>query len=221
MVSATDRIAIDVISDVVCPWCYIGKRRLEKAVAAMSDTPLSVRWYPYQLDATIPPGGISRAEYLARKFGGPERIAQIQQPVLLAGAMEGIDFQFNRIERSPNTIEAHRLVRWAHGHGCEDAMVERLFRMYFLEGRDIGASDTLREAAADIGLDDAAAGELLAGAGGRDEVITEIQNAVQMGVTGVPTFIIAKRYAVVGAQDPRYIAGAIAKARADKTGSRS
>jgi predicted DsbA family dithiol-disulfide isomerase len=218
MPSVTERITIDVISDVVCPWCYVGKRRLEKAVAAMSDTPVAIRWHPFQLDATIPPGGIPRAEYLARKFGDPERIAQIQQPVLAAGAMEGIVFQFNLIERSPNTIDAHRLVRWAQGHGREDAMVERLFQMYFLEGRDIGASDTMRQAAADVGLDDAAAGEFLAGAGAREEVIGEIQKAVQMGVTGVPTFIIAGRYAIVGAQESRYIAGAIAKARADRAG---
>lgn len=209
-------ISIDVVSDVACPWCFIGKRRLEKTMAAMVETPLMVRWRPFQLDPTIPPAGMPREEYLKRKFGA-ERIPQIHQPAIAAGAMEGIDFRFDRIRRSPNTIEAHRLIHWAHSQGFEEPMVERLFQLYFIEGQDIGDEKILRKAASDIGLDGRAAASFLAGNSARVEVLQEIESAARFGVTGVPTFIIADRYAVVGAQDPRYIAGAIAKARADAT----
>lgn len=207
-------IAVDVVSDVVCPWCFIGKRRLEKAMAAMVETPLTVRWRPFQLDPTIPPAGMPREEYLNRKFGA-ERIPQIHQPVITAGAMEGIDFRFDQIRRSPNTIDAHRLIRWAQSQGFEEPMVERLFQLYFLEGQDIGDEKILSKAASDIGLDGRAAADFLAGNSARQDVLQEIESAASSGVTGVPTFIIANRYAVIGAQDPRYIAGAIAKARAD------
>jgi predicted DsbA family dithiol-disulfide isomerase len=216
MASLPVAISVDVVSDVVCPWCFIGKRRLEKAVAAMVETPVSVRWRPFQLDPTIPPSGVPRQEYLKRKFGA-ERISQIHQPVIAAGAMEGIDFRFDRIRRSPNTIDAHRLIRWAHSQGFEEPMVERLFQLYFLEGQDIGDEKILSGAASDIGLDGRAAADFLAANSARQEVLQEIESAGRFGVTGVPTFIIANRYAVIGAQDSRYIAGAIAKARADAT----
>ncbi|HEY7749213.1 MAG TPA: DsbA family oxidoreductase [Aestuariivirgaceae bacterium] len=207
-------ISIDVISDVVCPWCFIGKRRLEKAVAAMSSTPLIVRWRPFQLDPTVPEEGMSRQEYLNRKFGA-ERVSEIHKPVMAAGAMEGIDFHFDKIERSPNTIAAHRLIQLAHSRDLEEAMVERLFRLYFLEGKDIGDRAVLTNAAADIGLDVKAATSFLESNAAEEDVRNEIETARRIGVTGVPTFIVGNRYAVIGAQEPRYIAGAIAKARAD------
>jgi predicted DsbA family dithiol-disulfide isomerase len=207
-------IPIDVISDVICPWCFVGKRRLEKAVAAMAATPLSVRWRPYQLDPAIPPGGMPREDYLKRKFSAGQ-ISTMHQSLIAAGAIEGIDFRFDRIKRSPNTIEAHRLIRWAFRQGREGSMVERLFHLYFLEGKDIGDRLTLSQAASDVGLDAIAAAEFLSGDDARDEVVDEIEAASRIGVTGGPTFIIAGRYAVIGAQDARYIAGAIAKARAD------
>jgi predicted DsbA family dithiol-disulfide isomerase len=214
MAPAPDAIAIDVIIDVVCPWCFIGKRRLEKAMAAMAGTPLSVRWWPFQLDPTIPPQGMPREEYLRRKFG-TRQMAQIFEPLIAAGAMEGIDFRFDLIARSPNTLDAHRLIRWAHRQNQQEPLVERLLQLYFLEGADIGNQEILGQAAADIGLDSKAAAQLLAGDDGRAEVQHDLERAARLGVTGVPTFIVANRYAVIGAHEPRYIAGAIAKARAD------
>ena len=209
-------IALDVVSDVMCPWCYIGKRRLERAVAAMATTAVDVRWRPFQLDANIPRGGIPREEYLARKFGSAEKIKEIQGPVIAAGALEGIDFRFDLIRRSPNTIDAHRLLRWAHGEGLQGAVSERLFQLYFLEGADVGDGEVLVSAARDCGMKADLVGELLSSDAERDLVEEEIAQASRMGVTGVPTFVIGGRYAVVGAQDPRYIAGAIARVRAER-----
>jgi predicted DsbA family dithiol-disulfide isomerase len=210
-------ITIDVVSDVVCPWCFIGKRRLEGALATLQGTAVAVRWRPFQLDPTIPPQGLAREDYLKRKFG-PEHIAEIHRSLLTVGALEGIDFRFDLIKRSPNTLNAHRLISWAADRSPEENMVERLFRIYFSEGGDIGSSNVLATAAAELGFDREEAEKFLAGDEKRDEVQAQVEMSSHMGVTGVPTFIIANRYAVIGAQEPRYIAGAIAKARAEAAG---
>jgi 2-hydroxychromene-2-carboxylate isomerase len=130
-------VTIDVVSDVMCPWCYIGKRRLEAAVAALPEVALDVQWRPFQLDATIPPEGMDRRMYLERKFGGAEAAERVYAPVRAAGEAEAIPFAFDRIRRSPNTINAHRLIRWAGQAGLQEEMVERLFRLYFIEGGDL------------------------------------------------------------------------------------
>ncbi len=194
-------LVIDVVSDVVCPWCFIGKRRLEKAIA-MSEVPVAVRWHPFQLDPTIPPEGKSRRDYLEAKFGTPERIAALHENVAAAGAREGIDFAFDKIEVSPNTLDAHRLVRWAAEDGHQEAVVDALFRAYFLEGRDIGNHDVLGKIAAGVGMDGARVAARLASDEDREEVSADIASAQRIGVTGVPTFILANRYGVVGAQAP-------------------
>jgi predicted DsbA family dithiol-disulfide isomerase len=212
-------IPLDVVSDVMCPWCYIGKRRLERAVAAMATTAVEVRWRPFQLDPSIPRGGIAREEYLTRKFGSAEKIREIQGPVIAAGALEGIEFRFDLIRRSPNTLDAHRLLRWAHAEGLQGMVAERLFQLYFLEGADVGDKEVLLSAARDCGMKANVVGPLLVSDAERDQVEEEIAQASRMGVTGVPTFVIGGRYAVVGAQDPRYIAGAIARVRADRAGA--
>lgn len=206
-------ILVDVISDVVCPWCFIGKRRLEKALAALQGTQVAIRWRPFQLDPTIPAEGLPREEYLRRKFE-PERIREIHRSLLTVGALEGIDFHFDLIMRSPNTLNAHRLISWAADRSKEGELVERLFHLYFTEGADIGNRTVLGQAAADLGLDREEAEKFLASDERRDEVLAQIEMSSHMGVTGVPTFIIANRYAVIGAQEPRYIASAIAKVRA-------
>lgn len=208
-------IAIDVISDVMCPWCYIGKRRLEAAAAASPDIALDVHWRPFQLDATIPEGGMDRRIYLERKFGSPEVVERVYAPVRAAGAAEAIPFAFDRIRRSPNTINAHRLIRWAGQAGLQDEMVERLFRLYFIEGGDLTDTAVLAEAAAEAGMEHELVVRLLAGDADTGEVRDEIEAAQRMGVTGVPTFIVAGRYAVVGAQPAEVLSGAIAKARAE------
>ena len=203
-----DMLSVDVISDVVCPWCYIGKRRFEKAVAK-AGIPVKLEWRPYQLDPTIPPEGKPRRAYLEAKFGSPERIAQIHATIAAAGAEEGIAFAFERIEVSPNTLDAHRLIRWAGEAGCQDAVVEALFAAYFLDGRNIGDRAVLAEIAAAHGMDDEVTASRLAAGDDREEVRQEIETAQRIGVTGVPTFILASRYAVVGAQPPDAIAAAL------------
>jgi predicted DsbA family dithiol-disulfide isomerase len=209
-------IALEVVSDVVCPWCYIGKRRLERALTAMATTAVEVRWRPFQLDPSIPKGGIPREEYLTRKFGSAEKVRAIQAPVIAAGALEGIQFRLDLIQRSPNTLDAHRLLRLAHTEGLQDRMAERLFQLYFLEGADVGDVDVLVSAASDCGMEADAVEEYLAGNREHCEIEQEIAQASRMGITGVPTFLIGGRYVVVGAQDARYIAGAIARVRAER-----
>lgn len=211
-------ISVDVISDVMCPWCYIGKRRLERAVASMATTAIEVHWRPFQLDPTIPREGIAREEYLTKKFGLAEKVKEIQGPVMAAGILEGIEFRFDPIRRSPNTLDAHRLLRQAQAEGRQGVVAERLFQLYFLEGADVGEKSVLVSAARDCGLRADTVEELMSGDAGRAQVQEEISQASRMGVTGVPTFVIGGRYAVVGAQDPRYIAGAIARVRADRAG---
>jgi predicted DsbA family dithiol-disulfide isomerase len=209
--SGADRLAIDVVSDVVCPWCFIGKRRLEKALAE-SAVPVEVRWRPYQLDATIPPEGKSRRAYLEAKFGSPERIAQMHERVAAVGLTEGIPFAFERIAVSPNTLDAHRLIRWAGEAGVQEAVVEALFRAYFIDGRNLADPAVLAKIAAAAGMDGAVVLSRLASQEDSEAVRREIDEAQRIGVTGVPTFILAGRYALVGAQPAEAIAEALAQA---------
>ena len=202
-------IAIDVVSDAVCPWCYIGKRNLEAALADLPELDVEVRWRPYQLDATIPPEGIDRKAYLQRKFGA--RVDEIYNRVKEAGATAGIPFAFEDIERSPNTLDAHRLIRWAASAGAQDAIVERLFRDFFIEGKDIGDREVLLAAARDCGLDPAIVADLLAGEADKESVREEIASAQHIGVTGVPLFILDGKFALPGAQPPDVLKRAIAK----------
>jgi predicted DsbA family dithiol-disulfide isomerase len=192
-------LTVDVISDVVCPWCFVGKQRLEAATAA-SDVPVTVRWHPFQLDPTIPPGGKSRRDYLEAKFGTDGRIEAMHERLTELGAAEGIPFAFDRIAVAPNTLDAHRVVRWAAAEGVQSEIVSALFRAYFIEGRNIGDPAVLAEIAGENGMDGATVAERLATDLDRAEVEHEIASAQRMGVTGVPTFIVAGRYALVGAQ---------------------
>lgn len=205
--SEAQPLQIDVISDVVCPWCFVGKRRLEQAIAD-SAVPVRLTWRPFQLDPTIPPEGKSRREYLENKFGTAERIKALHDNLAAMGAAEGIDFAFDRIEVSPNTLAAHRLIRWAGEEGRQDEIVEALFTAYFLEGRDIGDRAVLAEIAATAGMDHERVAERLASDEDRAEVQGAILQAQQIGVTGVPTFILNGRYALVGAQPAAEIAQA-------------
>jgi predicted DsbA family dithiol-disulfide isomerase len=208
-------LTIDIVSDVVCPWCYIGKRNLEAALQQLPDSNIEVRWHPYQLDPTIPPEGIARRTYLERKFGS--RVDEIYTRVAAAGRQAGLDFAFDRIERSPNTLDAHRLIRWSQSVGKQDAIVERLFRAFFLEGRDIGDRAVLIEAASQVGMDADVVARLLSGDADNDAVREEIETAQRLGVTGVPFFIFAGRFGMPGAQPPDVLASAIGKA-AEKSG---
>ncbi len=204
-------LSIDVVSDAVCPWCFVGKRRLEAALETLPDLAIEVRWRPFQLDPTIPREGLSRDAYLTRKFG-PDRAHDMHVRLETAGAEAGAPFAFDKIMRSPNTIDAHRLIRWAQPSGRQSEVVEQLFRAYFVEGEDIGDHATLARIAGAGGLDEAAIRARLASDMDLKDVEDEIAVAQRMGVTGVPFFILGGRYAVAGAQAPDALAGAIRKA---------
>jgi len=210
-IDPSDIIEIDVISDVMCPWCYIGKRRLEKALAMVPDVSVDIRWRPFQLDHTIPETGMDRKEYLRKKFGSDEQAAQVYGPVRAAGKDEEIPFEFDKIKVSPNTLNAHRIIRWAMAEGVQNAVVERLFQLYFIEGANLTDKTVLADAAVEAGLERAVVERLLDSDADLEETRAEISQAQQMGVTGVPAFIIGNRYAVMGAREPEAIAQAIAE----------
>lgn len=202
-------VRIDVVSDVVCPWCFIGKRRLEKAMALKPDIPVEVYWHPYFLNDWIPREGISREDYLVTKFGSPERYAGIAQRVSAAAAEEGLTYAIDKISRQPNTLDAHRLIRWAGGIGKAAEMKQKLMDLYFTEGADLTNRAVLVQAATDIGLDPEDVREALASDKDVDEVSQEAQSAKEAGIEGVPCFIFGGRFAVSGAQAPEYLAEAI------------
>ena len=192
-----------MISDVICPWCYIGKRRLEKAIATLEGQhEVEVHWHPFQLNPTMPKEGISRREYRIRKFGSWERSLELDARVIAVGKMEGIQFAFDKIDRTPNTVDAHRLIWLADQHGCQDAIVEAIFRAYFTEGRNIGNRQTLIDAAAEAGLNRQIAEAMLNSDDEKDviEEATEVSRMHQ--VTGVPFFIVNNAISLSGAQEP-------------------
>lgn len=194
-------LAVDVISDVICPWCFIGKRRLENAIAAHGG-PVNVRWLPFQLNPTMPKEGISRRDYRTNKFGSWERSQELDAKVVAVGKEEGIDFAMDRIERTPNTLDAHRLIWVADEEGVQDAVVEALFRAYFTEGRDISNQQTLLDIVAEAGLDRDKAEVVL----NREEGMEAIQEAGELSrrhrVDGVPFFIVNGEITLSGAQQP-------------------
>jgi predicted DsbA family dithiol-disulfide isomerase len=208
-------LSIDVVSDVVCPWCYLGKARLEHALRIADDVPVTVRWHPFQLDPTIPPGGMPRDEYMRRKFGDLSRIEPVHQRLAEFGAAEGIAFHFDRIEVAANTLDAHRLIRWAGAAGRESEMVDRLFRLNFTESANIGDHAVLAAAAAELGMDADTVRARLATDEDRAAVQSEIASWQHAGVTGVPAFILNRRYAIMGAQEAETLAGAIRQAHAE------
>ncbi len=204
-------ISVDVVSDVVCPWCYVGQKRLDRAIAAIPEVDVVVHWRPYQLDPTIPQGGVDRQQYMLAKFGDPARITQIHKRLVDLGAAEGIAFSFDAIRVAPNTLDAHRVIRWAGtaGDGVQDRLVRRLFRLNFEEGADLGDHAVLVDAAAAAGMDASVVRTLLPSGADVDAVQAEIATASRMGITGVPCFLLEQRYAVMGAQDAEVLADAI------------
>ncbi len=216
--SERQSISIDLVSDVVCPWCYVGQKRIEKAIAAVPEIDVEVHWRPYQLDPTIPPEGKDRKAYMLAKFGSEQRLREIHARIEPIGAAEGIDFHFDDITVSPNTLDAHRLVRWAANapKGVQNRLVKRLFQLYFEEGRNIGDHAVLIEAARAAGMDVAVVEALLPTDADRDTVLAEAATASKMGVTGVPCFLLEGRYAVMGAQDTATLADAIRQVAAAK-----
>lgn len=201
-------ISIDIVSDVMCPWCYIGKKRLEKAAELTPDIDLIVRWRPFQLDATLPKEGTPRETYITEKFGSTERYRELSSVVEEAGRGVGIPFAFDAIERSPNTLDCHRLLRWAGPSGRQHALAERLFSLYFVEGADLSDPATLIGAARAVGMETDGLAERLASEEDVELTRAEIAHAQRIGVTGVPCFILDGKYAAMGAQDPEVLASA-------------
>jgi predicted DsbA family dithiol-disulfide isomerase len=207
-----EALTIDVVSDVVCPWCFIGKRRLAAALRLRPEVPVIVNWRPYQLDATIPPEGMARADYMQRKFGSAEKVAEIHARITAVGAAEGIAFAFDRITRSPNTLDAHRLVRWAHGLDKQDQVVEALFRGFFIDGRDLCDRTTLIAIGTECGVDGAMLREFYDTEADIETVQEEIAMAGRLGIRGVPFFIFGGTHAVSGAESPETLANALDQA---------
>lgn len=193
---------IDIFSDTICPWCFIGKRRLERALAMRPQPELTVRWRAFQLNPDMPRDGMERSRYLALKFGGAEAARAVYDQIREAGESESIDFAFDRIARTPNTVDSHRLIRFAGARGVQDGVVEALFQAYFLCGEDIGDFDVLTAAAIAGGLDENEVRAFLATDQEEEAVRAEDLAARRAGITGVPCFIFNRRHALPGAQPP-------------------
>ncbi len=196
--------ALDILSDPICPWCAIGKAHLDRALAAAPDRPFAVQWHPFQLNPDMPPGGMDRRAYLEAKFGGREGAVRAYAPVVEAAAAAGLAIDWGAIARTPNTLDAHRLIHWAGLEGRQTAAVSDLFAAYFAEGRDIGAASVLVAIADGVGMDAAVVERLLAGDADADDIRARDAHARSRGVTGVPTFIVAGTHAVAGAQPPGF-----------------
>jgi predicted DsbA family dithiol-disulfide isomerase len=205
-------LPIDMISDVVCPWCFIGKRRLEKALALRPNIPVEVHFRPYFLNPWVPREGMSREDYLTTKFGSPERYRAIGGRVSAAAAAEGLIYAPDKITRQPNTLDCHRLILWAGETGNAGRMKQRLMDVYFTEGGDLSDRDVLVEVAAASGLDAAEARRRLASDRDIERVAKEAESAKEAGIDGVPCFVLGGVIAVQGAQTPDHLVQAIGRA---------
>ncbi len=207
-------ITIDIVSDVICPWCFLGKRRLDKALALLPDVKAEIIFRPFFLDPTIPPQGLDRREYMAAKFG-EERLKTIHDPLIKAGKEDGVPYHFDKITRTPNTMDAHRLLRWAKTEDKQLEVAEALFMAYWSDGRDVGDHKVLAEIAAAQGMNREHVLKALSSDQDKKEVLAETAQAQQMGVTGVPTYIINQKYGIVGAQNAEVLAEQLKKAAAE------
>src|ERR1700759_4874846 len=208
-------LVIDIVSDVVCPWCYIGKHRIENALKLVTDVPVEVHWRPFFLNPWVPREGISREDYLTTKFGSVDAYKGIAGRVVAAAGEEGLIYHPDLVKRQPNTIDCHRLIHWAEAIGKSAEMKQRLMELYFRDGGDLTDIDVLVQAAADIGLDAEDIRRRLA----TDEDVALVsgnaQEAADKGISGVPTYVFAQKYAVSGAQDPQMLAKAIRQVSAE------
>jgi len=215
MVETAKPLRIDVVSDIVCPWCFIGKRRLEKALALTPEIPVAVTYHPYFLNDWIPREGISRNDYLVKKFGSVDAYRGNATRVAEAAAQEGLTYAIDKITRQPNTLDSHRLIYWAGRKGKSAEMKQHLMDLYFTEGADLSDPEVLVHAAEDIGLDPDAVRPLLASEEDVEEITMAANAAKEAGINGVPTFIFNGRMAVSGAHEPQTLADVIRKAAAE------
>ncbi|MHA6261974.1 DsbA family oxidoreductase [Arenibacterium sp. CAU 1754] len=195
-------VSLDILSDPICPWCYIGKTQLDKALAEVPSHPFVIQWHPFQLNPDMPAGGMDRRAYLEAKFGGKEGAVKAYAPVVEHAAALGLQINFEAMERTPNTLDAHRLIHWAGIERKQYDVVDALFHAYFVEARDIGDHEVLGDIADGVGMDASVVLRLLGSDADRDDIIARDKKAREMGVTSVPTFIVAGKHAVPGAQPP-------------------
>ncbi|UWP90285.1 DsbA family oxidoreductase [Aliiroseovarius crassostreae] len=193
-------IRLDVFSDPICPWCYIGKTRLQRALEARPDHPFLIQWHPFQLNPEMPKAGMDRRSYLEAKFGGRDGAVQAYLPVVKEAEASGLSINLDAIERTPNTLDAHRMIHWAALEEKQNAMVDRLFKAYFVEGMDIGDPEVLADLGAEIGMDRDVIARLLASDADADDISARDADARHKGVNSVPTFVIANQHVVPGAQ---------------------
>ena len=215
--AAATALPIDVVSDVVCPWCFIGKRRLEKAIALKPEISVTVRYRPYFLNPWVPRAGISRTEYLITKFGSVDRYKANAQRIVMAARQEGLTYNLEAIARQPNTLDCHRLIRWSGESGDPARMKHRLMDLYFTEGADLSDTEVLVGAARDCGMDVDRVRQRLASDEDVESVSAEAEEARTAGIDGVPCFILGGIFAISGAQAPEYVSDAIERAAAERT----
>lgn len=213
--SALKPLVLDVVSDVVCPWCYIGKKRIEDALALVPDVPVQLNWRPFFLNPWVPREGITRDEYLTQKFGSVEAYKNIAGRVGEAARAEGLEYNAQLVKRQPNTIDCHRLIHWAGAIGKSAEMKQRLMELYFRDGGDLTDANVLVQAARDVGLDGDDVRTRLATDEDVELISGNAQEAAEKGISGVPTFVFAQKYAVSGAQDPQALARAIRQVSAE------
>ena len=212
-------VKLDIMSDPICPWCYIGKTHLDRALDAEPDHPFKIEWHPFQLNPDMPPEGMDRRAYLEGKFGGQEGAVRAYAPVVEQAEAAGLNINFEGMKRTPNTLNAHRLIHWAGIEQLQTEAVSALFQAYFEEARDIGDIDVLADLADDVGLDASVIRKLLQSDADIADLKERDAHARQMGVNSVPTFIVGQRHAVPGAQQPDLWAKVIADLRAMETAS--
>ncbi len=195
-------VKLDILSDPICPWCYIGKANLDRALEKTGDHPFAIEWHPFQLNPDMPAGGMGRREYLEAKFGGKEGAVRAYAPVVAHAETAGLKIDFEAMQRTPNTLDAHRLIHWAGIEERQTLVVDRLFKAYFVEGRDIGDAEVLADIADGAGMDAGVVTRLLNSDADAEDIRKRDAHSRQMGVNSVPTFIIASQHAVPGAQPP-------------------
>src|SRR3954463_4699729 len=211
-------LQVDIVSDVVCPWCYIGKRRIENALALAPEVPVEIHWRPFFLNPWVPREGISREQYLTTKFGSVEAYKGIAGRVVAAAEEEGLTYRPDLVRRQPNTVDCHRLIQWARQDASGDksaAMKQRLMELYFRDGGDLTDVDVLVQAAAEIGMDADSVRRRLASDEDVELISAEAKDASDKGISGVPTFVFAQKYAVSGAQPAEQLARAIRQVSAE------
>ena len=205
-----EAIKLDIMSDPICPWCYIGKAHLDRALQDHPDHPFAIEWHPFQLNPDMPREGMDRRSYLERKFGGKEGAVRAYAPVVEHAEKAGLNINFEAMQRTPNTLDAHRLIHWAGIEGRQTAAVSALFKAYFVDARDIGDDEVLADIADSIEMDAAVVTRLLKSDVDAQDIRDRDAHSRKMGVNSVPTFIVANTHAVPGAQPPELWAQVIA-----------